>query len=241
MRITDTSDDALLIGHWEGSWEVELSGIQFTSPLLAPLPQLVKRTVDLALVVWVGVILTPLMLVIAASIKCVSAGPVFYGQERIGRGGKPFRVWKFRTMAVDAEEILEDHLRRHPEHREEWEQVHKLRNDPRIIPRIGRLLRRSSLDELPQLWNVVKGEMTLVGPRPLPRYHLEKLEAEFCGRRHQVTPGVTGLWQVASRTNGAPEMFMKWDCYYIRNWSPWLDVQILLRTPFVVLFGEGAC
>ena len=116
----------------------------------------------------------------------------------------------------------------------------KLKNDPRVIPGIGRFLRRTSLDELPQLWNVLAGDMSLVGPRPLPQYHLDQFEDEFLQLRETMPPGITGQWQVYSRNDGGPEMFQKWDTYYIRNWSIRLDMQILLRTPWVVLSGNGA-
>jgi Undecaprenyl-phosphate galactose phosphotransferase WbaP len=227
---------------WTKGWDVGWhSGVQLTSRLLLPLPRLTKRVVDLALASTAIILLAPLMLLIAAAIKCASRGPVFYGQERAGRLGRPFRAWKFRTMVVDAEDVLTDHLERHPELREEWNQACKLKDDPRIIRWVGYPLRRSSLDELPQLWNVLTGEMSLVGPRPLPQYHLDEFDEAFCRYREKVTPGMTGLWQVMGRNdNRDPKMFVKWDTYYIRNWTLLLDLQILFRTPKTVVKGEGA-
>lgn len=204
------------------------------------LPRLVKRTIDLVLVITAGGLLAPLMLVIAVAVKMSSRGPAFYSQERIGRGGVPFRMWKFRTMFDDAENILDDYLRKDPGLKHQWESKLKLDSDPRVIPWIGQFLRKSSLDELPQLWNVLKGEMSLVGPRPLPRYHLEQFDHQFRRYREQARPGLTGLWQVASRKNGHPEMYVKWDSYYIQQWSLWLDLEILLRTFKAVISGDGA-
>lgn len=186
-----------------------------------------------------GLMVAPLMLVIAAAIKCCSRGPIFFSQERFGRDGRPFKIWKFRTMVADAEEVLHDYLEHHPDLREQWERERKLANDPRIIPWLGQFLRKSSLDELPQLWNVLVGDMSLVGPRPLPQYHLDQFDEGFCRYRAQVTPGITGLWQVASRTSSYPEMIIKCDSYYIHNWNLWLDLQILLRTTTAVLSGNG--
>jgi lipopolysaccharide/colanic/teichoic acid biosynthesis glycosyltransferase len=120
----------------------------------------------------------------------------------------------------------------------EWATEFKLKDDPRVIPWVGHVLRMSSLDELPQLWNVLSGEMSLVGPRPLPQYHADQFEDEFRRLRATMPPGITGQWQVCSRNNGAPEMFRKWDTYYVRNWSIWLDLKILSRTPSVMLIGN---
>ena len=173
-------------------------------------------------------------------VKIGSEGPVFYGQERVGRDGKPFRIWKFRTMHQGAEDILEDYLEAHPQLKGEWQRTNKLSRDPR-----ARTLRRhvdaqSSLDELPQLWNVLKGEMSLVGPRPLPVYHLEKFDEPFRHYRETVLPGITGVWQVSSRGNGELASYITSDEYYIRNWSLWLDTTLLARTAMTVLSGRGA-
>jgi Undecaprenyl-phosphate galactose phosphotransferase WbaP len=226
---------------WAKGWDFAgHSGFQSKNRLLLPLPRLAKRLMDVAVVFVAGLLLVPLVLVIAIAIKCSSPGPIFYRQQRVGRGGRRFRTWKFRTMVVGAEEILSDYLQRHPELKDEWEEGHKLKNDPRVIPWIGRWLRRSSMDELPQLWNVLVGEMSLVGPRPLPQYHLDQFDEEFRRYREKITPGMTGMWQVASRKNNAPERFVRWDGYYIRNWSIWLDLRIIFLTLKVVISGDGA-
>jgi lipopolysaccharide/colanic/teichoic acid biosynthesis glycosyltransferase len=176
----------------------------------------------------------------AVWIKLASRGPVFYRQMREGFAGRRFPVWKLRTMYLDGDRILEQWLESHPEDREHWRRHFKLRHDPRVLPVIGRLLRRTSLDELPQLWSVLKGEMSLVGPRPLPDYHLDQFPPEFRELRTRVLPGLTGLWQVSARGDGDVKVQEALDTYYIRNWSPWLDLYILARTVAAVLLARGA-
>jgi lipopolysaccharide/colanic/teichoic acid biosynthesis glycosyltransferase len=210
------------------------------SPLLSRKVRRLKRAVDVSVCVAGGCLLLPVMLAVAALVKLSSPGSIFYAQERIGLGGVPFRMWKFRTMRPDAEEILDQCLEQDPELKRQWEQTGKLDGDPRVIPWVGHFLRRSSLDELPQLWNVFKGEMSIVGPRPLPQYHLDQFDRPFLRRREQVTPGMTGLWQVSGRSEGHPELYVKWDSHYIENWSPWLELAVLLRTCRAVISGEGA-
>jgi lipopolysaccharide/colanic/teichoic acid biosynthesis glycosyltransferase len=202
--------------------------------------RIAKRAVDLALASTLGLLLLPVMLVVAVAIKCVSRGPILFGQVRHGRNGRAFRMWKFRTMVEDAEQILQQYLDDHPGIREEWNAGFKLKDDPRVIPWIGRLLRSASLDELPQLWNVIRGEMSLVGPRPLPQYHLDQFDEDFVRLRETMPPGVTGLWQIKSRNAGNPEMFRKWDSAYIRNWSLGLDLWVIASTPWILLTVPSA-
>lgn len=182
----------------------------------------------------------PVLALAAAWIKLTSRGPAFYRQVREGLGGQRLTVWKLRTMHVNGDALLEDWFRVHPDERAHWNSHFKLRRDPRILPAIGPLLRRTSLDELPQLWSVLKGEMSLVGPRPLPRYHLEQFSREFRTLRTRVLPGLTGLWQVSARSDGDLKVLEALDTYYIRNWSPWLDLYILARTVAAVICGRGA-
>ena len=164
--------------------------------------------------------------------------PIFV-QERLGKNGKAFRTFKFRTMVPNAEEVLKKVLEEDAALREEWETFYKLRKDPRVT-RIGNLLRRTSLDELPQLFNVLRGEMVMVGPRPLTAYHQDVLPASVRALRESVKPGITGLWQVSGRSDSGTEGMNKWDPYYVQNWSLKLDFSILVRTAFVVIACKGA-
>jgi Undecaprenyl-phosphate galactose phosphotransferase WbaP len=182
----------------------------------------------------------PVILIAALWVRLVSRGPVFYRQIREGLDGKPIAVWKLRTMYADGDRILQDWFELHPEDRAYWLKHFKLRRDPRVLPLIGTLLRRTSLDELPQLWSVLRGEMSLVGPRPLPDYHLRQFTGEFRSLRARVLPGLTGLWQVSPRGDADLELHQALDTFYIRNWSPWLDLYILARTLSAVVLARGA-
>lgn len=183
------------------------------------------------------VVLSPLFLFIIYKIR-KDGGPAFYGHVRVGKDGKPFKCWKFRSMILNSAEVLEELLKNDPAAREEWERDFKLREDPRIT-KIGAFLRKSSLDELPQLWNVLKGEMSLVGPRPViedeRKYYGEKW-AEYLS----VKPGMTGLWQVSGRNDTTYDERVEMDADYVHNWSLWSDFTIIFKTIFVVLDHRGA-
>ncbi|HEY3322522.1 MAG TPA: sugar transferase [Planctomycetota bacterium] len=198
----------------------------------------IKRAIDLACVIIGGIVIVPFCALIALAIKLDSRGPVFYRHERFGRSRRRFRVLKFRTMATNGDEILKRTLAQDPVLRAEWERDQKLRDDPRVT-RVGRLLRITSLDELPQLWNVFVGEMSLVGPRPIVANEFKKYGAKL-DTYTQVTPGITGLWQVSGRNNTTYEQRVQFDCQYVATRSITLDLAILLRTVKVVLFREGA-
>ncbi|MBF2049921.1 MAG: undecaprenyl-phosphate galactose phosphotransferase WbaP [Leptolyngbya sp. IPPAS B-1204] len=213
-------------------------GLEVRQRLLLPGPRLTKFLIDLAATLIGGLLVLPLFLLIALLIKLDSPGPIFYSQIRIGQGGQPFKAWKFRTMVQNADYALKTYFEQHPELREAWERDQKLRYDPRVT-RIGRFLRRTSLDELPQLWNILRGEMSLVGPRPIIDEEIPRYGDKF-PLYTKVIPGLTGLWQVSGRNNITYEERVSLDAYYVRNWSVWLDVYILLRTVWVVLSGEGA-
>jgi len=215
-------------------------GVSFSPPLADPWTQGLKRAIDLALGVPLFLAALPVLCVLALCIKVVSPGPALFRHRRIGRGGREFDVFKLRSMCPDAKERLERHLAQDPEARREWQRHYKLENDPRLLPGIGPLLRKTSLDELPQLLNVLRGEMSLVGPRPLPPYQIEALPRDFGERRHRVRPGLTGLWQVSERANGDMEALVQLDDTYLHNWSIWLDLGILARTGWAVLSGRGA-
>jgi Undecaprenyl-phosphate galactose phosphotransferase WbaP len=217
-----------------------LVGLRVRNNLLLRSNRITKRALDLALTVPLLVLTAPVLALVAVAIKLASRGPVFYVQMRRGENGRSIRVLKLRTMHVDAEERLQALLRNDSEARAQWQEFFKLRNDPRIIPLVGHFLRRSSLDELPQLLNVLRGDMSLVGPRPFPDYHLQQFPSEFLALRQNVPPGITGLWQVSSRSDGNLSVQQALDLHYIKNWSLWLDFYILFRTVFVVLNGQGA-
>jgi len=163
----------------------------------------------------------------------------FFVQERVGRFGARFNVYKLRTMVPDAENVLQRKLAEVPALKEEWEKNYKLKKDPRITF-VGKFLRRTSLDELPQLWCVLAGKMALVGPRPLPDYHHNELRPRVRRLREKVRPGLTGLWQVSGRSDSGIDGLERWDTYYVTNWSGWLDIVILARTALTVLKGTGA-
>ena len=182
----------------------------------------------------------PLLLIAAAGIYIVDPGPIFYRQVREGRGGRPIAVLKLRTMYRDADARLEALLASDPEARAEWDSHFKLRHDPRILPGVGGFLRGSSIDELPQFFNVIVGDMRLVGPRPFPIYHLAALDAAFRVRRRSVTPGLTGIWQISDRSNADLTRQCQLDEFYIDNRSFWFDLHILLKTVPAVVRGDGA-
>ncbi|WP_312284035.1 undecaprenyl-phosphate galactose phosphotransferase WbaP [Candidatus Igneacidithiobacillus taiwanensis] len=206
--------------------------------LARPGPRLVKRVFDLVAAGLLTVLLSPLLLGIAWRIRAEDGGPVLFRQERVGRQGKPFGCLKFRSMVPDAEARLQRYLAENPAIAEEYHRNFKLRDDPRIT-RIGRFLRRSSLDELPQLFNVLRGEMSLVGPRPLLARELDRY-GDNIALYTQVNPGITGLWQVSGRSETSFADRSNLDAWYVRNWTLWYDIVILLRTVRVVFRREGA-
>ena len=198
-----------------------------------------KSILDYSLSFLALLVSAPFFIVIPILIKLTSKGPVFYRANRLGKNGRPIRVWKFRSMYADADVRLAELLAADPARKAEWESNFKLTDDPRVTP-LGRFLRKASLDEIPQLFNVFSGEMALIGPRPI----VEK-EVSHYGRDYtvfsSVKPGITGLWQVSGRSATDYARRVALDSYYVLNWSPWMDIWILFRTVGAVLLMRGAC
>ena len=214
-------------------------GTEVSSNLLDPLARSFKIAFDLVTVTLTAPILFPVLGVMALLIWLLDFQNPFFLQQRIGQEGVPFQMWKFRTMRPHAEELLQRKLAADELFREQWNDGCKIKNDPRIT-RLGSWLRRTSLDELPQLFNVFQGSMSLIGPRPLPLYHEQQLPERVRDLRRRVRPGMTGLWQISGRSETGNDGIVRWDSYYVRNWSIWLDLVILTRTASVVLRGKGA-
>lgn len=213
-------------------------GVEIHYNLLDPWAQRVKRALDVVATIIGGALILPLLLSLWLLVRMESGGPVFYADKRMGRDGKLFSCVKFRTMVPDAEGLLQRLLAEDPALRAEYMEYHKLRHDPRVT-RVGSFLRKTSLDELPQLWNVLRGDMSLVGPRPyLPRESEDIGETQ--GEILRVTPGITGPWQVAGRNHTSFGERVEMDAQYVREWSVWLDLVLLARTVWCLLFRKDA-
>lgn len=198
-----------------------------------------KRTIDIMGALVGLILLLPVGLIVALFIKFTSRGPLLYKQVRVGKDERRFAMLKFRSMYADADVLLKEILEADPELREEYARFHKLRNDPRITP-VGRVIRKYSIDELPQLWNVLKGEMSLVGPRPYMPSELYKMRGRGARTILSVRPGLTGLWQTGGRNKLLFYERLELDVEYVERWSLWLDACLLWRTIPVILKGEGA-
>jgi exopolysaccharide production protein ExoY len=209
------------------------------SRLSRPLGGVTKRSTDVAIALAGLVLAAPIMLFIALLIKLTSPGPVIFAHDRVGFGGRPFRCYKYRTMVADADRRLAEHLARDPEAAREWSETRKLRRDPRITL-LGRVLRKSSLDELPQLLNILRGDMSCVGPRPIVHDELQQYGA-CAGEYLRARPGLTGLWQVTGRSSTDYARRVSLDSHYVRNWSLTTDAFILVRTVFAVMRFNEVC
>ena len=200
--------------------------------------RIMKRIFDIVVTICGGIFILPFMLIIAAIIYLDSGGPIIYKQKRIGKNGKEFSFYKFRSMVKNADTILEEYLNTHEKEKNEWQKNFKLKNDPRVT-KIGRIIRKTSIDELPQLWNVLMGDMSLVGPRPLLPNELERYSS-YIEDYKLVLPGLTGVWQVSGRSDTTFEQRAIMDSWYIHNWSVWIDIVYLLKTILVVVKSKGA-
>ena len=226
----DSTDMSFIFSHEVMIFRVQQNLAKLSSRFL-------KRLFDIFGSLFIILILSPIIIYISQKVR-KDGGPAIYGHERIGKNGKPFKCLKFRSMVINSKEVLEDLLLNDASAKEEWEATFKLKNDPRIT-KIGAFLRRTSLDELPQLFNVLKGEMSLVGPRPiitaeLARYN-EEVDYYLLSK-----PGMTGLWQVSGRSDVDYETRVYLDAWYVKNWSMWNDIAILFKTVTVVLRKDGA-
>jgi Undecaprenyl-phosphate galactose phosphotransferase WbaP len=217
---------------------VEHLGLEVTHNLLDPLQKSVKRLLDLTLIFVAAPLLAPFVVVLAILIKLDSVGPILYSQKRVGFDGKEITIWKFRSMSSNAKEELAQLLEQDPSSKREWEENFKLKNDPRVT-RFGDILRRTSLDELPQIWNILRGEMSMIGPRPIVQDEIPLYGKEFEIYK-QVLPGLTGMWQISGRNDLPYRERVNLDIYYVQNWSIWLDIHILMHTVWTVLEGRGA-
>lgn len=203
-----------------------------------PVGGVAKRVVDILLTVMGIVLLLPLILGLTVVLRLTDSGPLLYGHRRIGFGGREFRCWKFRTMVVNGDEVLEQHLRENPSEAAMWKEQRKLVNDPRITP-LGAVLRKFSLDELPQLLNVLTGEMSLIGPRPVVQAELDYYASST---RHYLSarPGLSGLWQISGRSNTTYFERVQMDRFYVMNWNIWMDLRIIFMTIPAVALSRGA-
>lgn len=226
----DSTDMSFIFSHEVMIFRVQQNLAKLSSRIL-------KRIFDIIGAISIIIILSPLLLYISLKVK-KDGGPAIYGHERIGKGGVSFKCLKFRSMVMNSKEVLEELLIRDPMAKKEWDETFKLKNDPRVT-KIGGVLRRTSLDELPQLFNVLKGEMSLVGPRPIITAELERYNEEV-DYYLLSKPGMTGLWQVSGRSDVDYETRVYLDAWYVKNWSMWNDIAILFKTIGVVLKKDGA-
>lgn len=231
-------EEHLHTGGFAGAQEPQTRAIPGNLPIASFRYRGLKPLLDLVIVFLTLPIVLPLGLLIAAAIRFTSNGAAMYRHRRLGQFQQPLYVWKFRTMYTDSDQLLEQHLSADPEARREWADSHKLRNDPRVTP-IGKFLRKTSLDEIPQLINVLAGEMSIVGPRPI----VDKEKVKY-GMYFQIfsyaMPGITGLWQVSGRCDVSYEERVQLDVQYINKWSLWMELKIILKTIFVMVHREGA-
>ena len=232
-RINDISTISTNVRDFGG-----ILGFSSTHNLTKPISLFWKRFIDIFLLLLSSPVTLPVVLIVAFAVKFSSPGPVFYGHKRIGKNGKEFKCWKFRSMVIDADKQLEKILAENPDMRAEWEKDRKFTNDPRVT-KIGKILRKTSIDEIPQFFNILTGEMSFIGPRPVTEPELTKYGTKS-NVILSVQPGLSGMWQISGRSDTGYEERVTLDSYYIQNWSVWLDIWIIIKTVYVVLRGKGA-
>lgn len=238
MRMLRDQRNFASSGHSSLSANPSLTGL--CAPMRAEMPVggMGKRALDITLAVIGILLLLPLILGLVIILKLTDSGPLLYGHRRVGFAGREFRCWKFRTMVVDGDAVLRRHLRENPAKAALWNEQRKLADDPRVTP-IGAVLRKLSLDELPQLLNVLTGEMSLVGPRPVVRSELDHYASST---RHYLSarPGLSGLWQISGRSNTTYLERVQLDRFYVMNWNLWMDLRIIFMTIPAVALSRGA-
>ena len=222
----------------ESFFDAKIMVLHIRNNLASPWNQMLKRLFDIVATICGGLLVSPILLAIAFWVYHDSPGPVIFKHRRVGRNGKEFNCYKFRSMCVNSKEVLEHLLATDPEAKAEWDKEFKLKNDPRIT-KSGAFLRKTSLDELPQLWNVLKGEMSLVGPRPIVQAEVPRY-GKYIKEYYSVLPGITGMWQTSGRSDIDYPERVQMDSWYVHNWSVWLDMVLLWRTVAVVLQHKGA-
>jgi len=213
-------------------------GLEVRQNLFSNVEQFIKRVMDICLVILALPLLLLIFVILMILIRIDTPGPIIYTQKRIGKDGREFTIWKFRTMVINADQVLYEYLQKHPALQAEWNESQKIKSDPRVTA-IGKILRRLSLDELPQFLNILHGEMSLVGPRPIVQEEIQYYRNKY-HLYSKVKPGLTGLWQVSGRNDLDYTERVNLDEYYVRNWSVWMDIYILASTIKAVLTGKGA-
>lgn len=200
--------------------------------------RIIKRVFDLIFTTIGSILISPILIALTIMVAISNKGHVIFAHQRVGRNGVLFPCYKFQTMIPNAQEALEKYLKENPEARKEWEENFKLEHDPRVT-KLGAFLRKTSLDELPQLWNVIRGDMSLVGPRPIVTKEIERY-GDYFREYSMVLPGITGMWQASGRSDTTYEERVAMDTWYVRNWSVWIDLMYLFKTVKAVAFGKGA-
>src|SRR5574340_59698 len=239
LFVPDVFGIAVLGTSLQHFFQEEAFAFEMKNNLSRPVNIFIKKVFDVLLSILILPLLMVLLLLFAILIKVDSKGPVIFTQDRVGKRGKIFKCFKFRTMHANAERMLPEFFRKNPYAEQEWVRYWKLKDDPRIT-RIGKFLRSTSLDELPQILNVLRGEMSLVGPRPVTQIEIDEYYGEMAGLCFSVPPGITGLWQVSGRNRESYDHRIALDSWYVRNWNLWLDIIILLKTIRIVIKQEGA-